>query len=248
MNAEKAYNELVNKFPFSGYLESEVYLYKTVAKIAINNLRPGASILDFGSGPCDKTALLKLMGFDCTACDDLKDNWHSEGNNRKKIINFANSLDIQFYETNDFDDLPFKKETFDMVMLTDVIEHLHESPRSLLLNLIDSLKNGGILFITVPNAGNIRKRIDLLIGKTNMPPFSEYYLYPGTWRGHIREYVYDDLKKLAQYLDLKVIDIRGENHMLQKVPKILLPIYLSVTAIFTGWRDSWSLVAQKKIV
>ena len=69
----------------------------------------------------------------------------------------------------------------------------------------------------------------------------------GTWRGHIREYVYDDLKKLAQYLDLKVIDIRGENHMLQKVPKILLPIYLSVTAIFTGWRDSWSLVAQKKI-
>ena len=84
MNAEKAYNELVNKFPFSGYLESEVYLYKTVAKIAINNLRPGASILDFGSGACDKAALLKLMGFNCTACDDLKDNWHMEGNNRKK--------------------------------------------------------------------------------------------------------------------------------------------------------------------
>ena len=84
MNVEKAYKELANKFPFRGYLETEVYLYKTIAKIAINNLRSGASILDFGSGACDKTALLKLMGFNCTACDDLKDNWHMEGNNRKK--------------------------------------------------------------------------------------------------------------------------------------------------------------------
>ncbi len=246
MNAEKAFKDLIIKFPFKGYINTNSLngIYKTVANVAIKNLKPGASILDFGSGPCDKTGLLKLMGFNCTACDDLQDEWHTEENNREKILNFANSLDIQFYQLNG-NELPFENESFDMVILNDVIEHLHNSPRSLLESLIEKLKYNGILFITVPNAGNIRKRINLLIGKTNMPPFSEYYWYQGPWRGHNREYVYDDLKKLAKFLNLKDVNIRGENHMLERIPKVIRPIYLFITTIFPGWRDSWSLIAKK---
>ena len=134
-----------------------------------------------------------------------------------------------------------------MIMLNDVIEHLHNSPRSLLESLIERLKYNGILFVTVPNAGNIRKRINLLIGKTNMPPFSEYYWCQDPWRGHIREYVYDDLKKLAKYLNLKDVKVQGENHMLERIPKVFRPIFLFITTIFPGWRDSWSLIAKKQI-
>ena len=96
MNAEKAFKDLIIKFPFNGYIKTNSLngIYKTVANVAIKNLRPGASILDFGSGPCDKTGLLKLMGFNCTACDDLQDEWHTEETNREKILNFAISLDM----------------------------------------------------------------------------------------------------------------------------------------------------------
>ena len=83
-------------------------------------------------------------------------------------------------------------------MLNDVIEHLHNSPRSILLALLEALKDEGVLLITVPNAGNIRKRLDLLRGKTNLPPFSQYYWHPDPWRGHVREYVHGDLEQLAQ--------------------------------------------------
>jgi len=246
MNAEKAFKDLIIKFPFNGYINTNSLngIYKTVANVAIKNLKPGDSILDFGSGPCDKTGLLKLMGFNCTACDDLQDEWHTEENNREKILNFANSLDIQFYQLHG-NELHFENESFDMVILNDVIEHLHNRPRSLLESLIEKLKYNGILFITVPNAGNIRKRINLLIGKTNMPPFSEYYWHQGPWRGHNREYVYDDLKKLAKFLNLKDVNIQGENHMLERIPKVIRPIYLFITSIIPGWRDSWSLIAKK---
>ena len=52
-----------------------------------------------------------------------------------------------------------QKKEFDMIMLNDIIEHLHESPKELLLSLLALLKDDGILFITVPNAGNIKKRL-----------------------------------------------------------------------------------------
>ena len=70
-----------------------------------------------------------------------------------------------------------------MVMLNHVVEHLHDFPRDLLNDLLTLVKPSGLLFITVPNAGNVRKRLDLLRGKTNLPPYEGYYWYPGRWRG-----------------------------------------------------------------
>ncbi|OBU76963.1 hypothetical protein A9P98_12140 [Cylindrospermopsis raciborskii CS-505] len=34
--------------------------------------------------------------------------------------------------------------------------------------------------------------------------------------------------------------------MLFKVPRIIRPVYLFLTALFPGWKDSWLLVARKK--
>jgi len=249
LDSEKAFDDLLEAFPFSGYIKSSLLdgVYKTVADTAINNLSPGSSILDFGCGPCDKIGVLSFLGFNCSACDDLQDDWHQKENNLQKILNFSKSLNIEFYKS-DGQSIPNINETFDMIMLNDVIEHLHNSPRSLLLSLLDKLNDNGILLITVPNAGNIRKRLALLFGKTNMPNFSEYYWSGDPWRGHVREYVYNDLKQLSEFLNLTIIILKGKNHMLEKVPGILLPLYKIITSIFTDWRDSWLLVAQKKTV
>ena len=247
MSSKEAFQNLVKSFPFPNYIESKELdgVYKTVAKITTKHLEPGSSILDFGSGPCDKIGMLSFLGFDCSACDDLQDDWHKEENNSQKILDYAKSLKIKFYHSDGKSILQMP-DKFDMIMLNDVIEHLHNSPRSLLMPLIANLKVGGILFITVPNAGNIRKRIALLFGKTNFPNFSSYYWSKDPWRGHVREYVYDDLKELSNFLDLELKILEGRHHMLQKVPKFFLPLYKLITSIFSNWRDSWLLVAQKK--
>jgi hypothetical protein len=78
-----------------------------------------------------------------------------------------------------------------------------------------------------------------------MPPYESFYWYPGKWRGHVREYVYDDLQQMANYLGLEIAELRGCHHLLSRVPTAIRPAYLLATKVFSGWRDSWSLVARK---
>jgi len=245
MRIEDCKNKVKKEFPFAGYVDNALSgVVDNIACTIKKYLNPPAKILDFGSGPCDKTAVIQCLGYECSAFDDLLDDWHRKDNNLEKIIHFTKKFGIDFkLAENGY--LPFPKEYFDMVMSHDVLEHLHDSPRDLLNDLCELLKPNGLLFITVPNLVNIRKRISVLCGKTNLPDYGTYYWYPGPWRGHVREYVKKDLILLSQYLGLEILPLRGCHHMLHRVPRKIRPIYLMLTKIFTGWRDSWLLVARK---
>ncbi len=190
MTVEEAIRRTIEEFPVDGYMTPEDTVkgaYSNIANTALRYLKPGSSILDFGCGPCEKTAVLQYLGFNCSAYDDLQDEWHKTPGNREKIISFAHNCGIDFKQANSSVTLPFNKNSFDMVMLHDVLEHLHDSPRDLLNDLLEIVKPDGLLFVTVPNAVNIKKRINVLLGKTNMHDFGSYYWYPGPWRGHNRE-------------------------------------------------------------
>lgn len=232
------------EFPFQGYIQSkETYL--DITNTVLRWLKPGAKILDFGAGPCDKTAIISLIGFKCTACDDLLDDWHTTGNNKEKILAFAQKMGITYKIIKDNNFL-FKKCEFDMVMMHDVLEHLHNSPCSLLNDLLVCVKPEGYLFVTVPNAVNLRKRISVLFGKTNLPAFESYYWYPGIWRGHIREYVRDDLVKLSNYLNMEILELHSCHHMIRKLPVLARHFFSFLTLIFPGFRDTWLIVAKKR--
>src|SRR5439155_20303965 len=142
--------------------------------------------------------------------------------------------------------LPFPKNEFDMVSLHDVLEHLHDSPRDLLNDLLETVKPDGLLFVTVPNLVTIKRRIRVLFGASNLPLFDDYDWYPGPWRGHVREYVYDDLVQLCKNLNLEILELRGCDNYLWKLPSGLRPLYSLVTKLFPGWKDTWLLVAKKK--
>jgi 2-polyprenyl-3-methyl-5-hydroxy-6-metoxy-1,4-benzoquinol methylase len=248
MTIDEAIRRTIEEFPFEGYMTPEATVkgaYSNIANTALCYLQPGSKILDFGCGPCEKTAILQFLGFHCSAYDDLQDDWHKIPGNREKILSFAIKCGIDFKQAT-AGKMPFDKNSFDMIMLHDVLEHLHDSPRDLLNDLLELAKPNGLLFVTIPNAVNIRKRIDVIFGKTNLPPFEGYYWYPGSWRGHIREYVRNDLVKLSEYLNLEVLELRGCDHMLQKLHSNIRPAYLLVTSIFRGWKDSWLLVARKR--
>ncbi len=225
-------------------MDRAVDSYATIAKKVSIHLKPGARILDFGSGPCDKTAILQALGYKCSACDDLQDHWHSIEGNRQKIMEFARSFGINFVLLTDCY-LPFEKNSFDMVMIHDVIEHLHDSPRDLLNDLLELVKPEGLLFITVPNAASLANRMLILLGKTMFPRFSTYYWYPGPWRGHVREYVKDDLIRLSGYLALSVLDMHSCNQRTKAMPAVIRPFYRVISSVFTGSRDSWLLIAKK---
>jgi SAM-dependent methyltransferase len=246
MTIEEAIGSVAVRFPFPGYVTPEAaWGHRSIATTVLRYLPPGGKILDFGCGPCDKTAVVQALGYKCSGYDDLQDDWHRIEGNREKILAFAAQCGIDFRPA-ETGPLPFPKASSDMVMLHDVLEHLHDPPREILNDLLELVVPGGLLFVTVPNAVNIRKRLRVLLGKTNLPAFDYYYWSPGPWRGHIREYVADDLITLAQYLDLEPLELSGRDHMLRRLPAPALAVYRCVTRLFGSWKDSWALVARKK--
>lgn len=246
MMLKDAVTAVEKKFPFPGYMDATRYPYINIGNTAIRYLSSGARILDVGSGPCDKTAVLAALGFRCTAYDDFKDGWHTKGGNMEKINAFCNEFGIDLVTTMS-NDLPFAPDSFDMVMMHDVLEHIHNSPRDFLNKLVTFIKPGGYFFTTVPNAVNIRKRLDVMRGKTNLARFDNYYWHLGDiWRGHVREYTKDDLYKLNSYLNLTPVELYSCHHMLRKLPLSIRPLYRAITWIFPGWRDTWSLLGRKE--
>lgn len=227
-----------------------------VAATAMAHLKPGSRVLDFGAGAGHKSAVLSCLGFDCTAVDSME---NARPGETELVLSFANEFGVDFHTiSGDVEDpLPFETGSFDMVMIHHVLEHLHDSPRDWLVRLLEFAKPGGLLFVTVPNAGNIRKRIALLIGRTNLPPFESYYWHPGRWTGHVREYVRGDLAKMSEYLALRTLELRGVDDLMSQKFRSDSPIrlnrwlrtmkfgYLFITGIFPAWKDTWLLVAEK---
>lgn len=248
LTPEEAIHCTVNQFPFQGYMtksKEEFCVYQNIAKTVLHYLNRGCTILDVGCGPCDKTAILQFLGYRCYGYDDLQDDWHKLPGSKDKIMSFAKECGIDFRLAHN-DSLPFEKNSFDMIMLNDVLEHLHNSPRNILNDLLELTKTDGLLFVTVPNIVNIRKRIDVLFGKTNLASYESYYWYPGPWRGHVREYAKKDLIKLSEYLGLDILELHGCDHMLHRLHRSMRPLYLVVTKVFDGLKDTWILVARKR--
>lgn len=238
---DKAIADTASAFPFRGYIEAAPRAHREVAATVLRWLPRGSRILDFGAGPCDRTAVLQRLGYQCAAYDDLADPWHLVEGNREKILQFAREIGIEYHVAPD----PLPSGPFDMVMVHDVLEHLHESPRSVLTQLFERTADGGYLFVTVPNAVNARKRAAVLGGRTNLPSFPSYYWSEEPWRGHVREYVRDDLRDLAGFLQVEIVELRGTHHLSHRLPTAVRIPYLLATKPFDGLRDTWLLVARK---
>ena len=183
--------------------------------------------------------MLSLTGYNITAYDDLGDDWHNYPGNRMKIIDFAHKSGIEYYTSNNNEGkFEFTKNFYNGIILNNVIEHFHDSPRKLLNELISCLKVGGVIFIDVPNAVNLRKRIDVLRGKTNYPSFHSYYWASYPWRGNNREYVKDDLIHLGKFLGLEILEISSHHYYLDQLSYFSGELFKAICKIFPGFKES----------
>lgn len=244
------FDRLVLAFPFKDYIEKSLYYEAIFLLREINKLIPnfeGKKLLDIGCGPMDKTSIFSFIGFQCYAVDDLSDPWHKRDDNADQIKKFAKSAGITFFHQKEGEYLiPFEKESFDVVCSFAVIEHLHESPRELLNTMGNYCKENGLLVVVMPNSVNLRKRLSVLIGRTNHVPVDQFFYSNGTWRGHVREYTLAETEFICRQNGFEVLSSRTFESLAQV--KLRFPfqyIYMLIGTLLPSTRSSLLVICRK---
>jgi 2-polyprenyl-3-methyl-5-hydroxy-6-metoxy-1,4-benzoquinol methylase len=91
-------------------------------------------------------------------------------------------------------------DTYDVVLLCEVIEHLTVSPLPVLQFVRGLLPPGGWLMVQTPNAVSLSKRVKMLAGRN---PY-ELLRDDATDPGHVREYTRSELEGYARAAGLEV--------------------------------------------
>jgi 2-polyprenyl-3-methyl-5-hydroxy-6-metoxy-1,4-benzoquinol methylase len=157
------------------------YLESAITALAGMELTPGAKVLDVacGNGILGKWlieyAKARLYGVDLSPV--ALERCRQIGYLKSELVDLDNEL------------LPFAADSFDLVTLSAVLEHVME-PEQILIQTFEKLKPGGYVFVLTPNISWIVNRFLFLIGRW------DHRLMGGT-KGHIS---YMNKQQLQSYL------------------------------------------------
>jgi|GEM_PF-1268639 len=125
--------------------------HEFVAAHLLKCLKPGAHLLELGSGSGALSLRLAELGFRVTAVDYVAENFRASHEN----IDFMQAdLNADLLEAN--------LETYDAVVAVEIIEHL-ENTRHFTRLLKSALKPGGFLMITTPNINSPKSAMTFLL-------------------------------------------------------------------------------------
>jgi len=187
---------------FGSFLERAVYLFRWARAQEIKRLLQPGMVLDVGCGRGITLHLLKKWGWNCIGTQLSK---NAAQYARK---NFG----LKIYE-GDLLEAKFAEESFDLVILAHVLEHVSD-PLAYLREINRVLTKKGILMLEVPNAGNF------LIG-----------VFKEKWFGwdlprHLYHFTPKTLARMLDQAGFKVV--KKNNFSLEYSPYVLLQSSLNL--------------------
>jgi len=206
MSLEKSYNQLYSKNEKYKFMSLDVDRWprnRYEAALRFLDIKKTDKVLYIGFGRGDLLNYIQDKTNFAYGIDVSKGNIEIA----KKLLNKNVKLSIQ--DVNNKTNFP--DNYFDIIVLTDVIEHLVDR-YSIIKELKRILKKDGLIFIGTPNIANIRNRVSLLFG--NYPYTSGYespsknnvLIYDG---GHIQWFTFKTIKELAELFDFKIVKTFG---------------------------------------
>jgi SAM-dependent methyltransferase len=146
--------------------------------------------------------------------------------------------------------LPMASNSVDVVIATEVLEHLI-SPLEMVSEGARILSKGGIFIVTTPNVSHIGAIMKLLLGKSNYERLdrSPMYMKTSQWRGHIRFYDKEELATLFSRFGLALTRHRyyrekGWDHAHWPILKIAATRFVDI--FFPLYREGHFAVFQKR--
>jgi len=110
------------------------------------------------------------------------------------------------------DPFPFPPETFDLVLCMEVLEHLVHSPTHMLAEAHRVLRPGGRLFISTPNAVDMRRTLAIVLNRSFGSPYSGYSIYGR----HNREFTLREVQDLCLACGFSIVQAHLDNILLRR--------------------------------
>lgn len=219
----------------------EEYLKKSVKRfyIAYKNIPDNTkSCCDIGGFWGIYPIVLKELGYDVVMTESLK--FYDEG--FKKLFAYIEEQGVKILDID-----PFMEEfedhlKFDYISVMAVLEHIPHSIAFFMNNIKRIMSDKGSLYIEVPNIAYVRKRFDLLRGKSPLPHIESIYESASPFTGHHHEYALTELKTLFNMNNLEIINVERYNYSMEVNPIKLIRYPLSNLA-FTFIPNSREVLA-----
>ena len=220
-------------------------------------------ILDVGCGVGTFALMLKELGFTVYCVD------HPDFPDRQWLLD--NNIETR-RAVLEYQSIPFEDNSFHIITCLDVIEHLHGSPQKMLSEIRRLLVDNGILILQVPNFVNLRKRIDVLFGRTNHVKLDYFFNHEYPYISHVREFTPSEMVRILELSNFKPILKRMDSFHLKSTelrnypnplnngvykykyergfkfnsPRQILKLFYGLAvALVPNWRDIITVVGRK---
>ncbi len=155
-----------------------------------------SKVLDIGCYPPHLFTALKEFGFSV---------WGISSKHELVLSDHVINVNIES------DKLPMPPNSFDLIIISEVIEHLLLNPRLYLEKIKKVLKPKGVMIITTPNAVNLKNRFRLLVGKNiyfSLEQLEESKdLQKSIYFRHNREFTKEELEKVIKKAGFKIKEL-----------------------------------------
>ena len=172
--------------------------YLLEATVSFLDKQPRGKVLDLGCGDGSYAARLKELGFEVIAADIDKKR-------------FKYHEKIEFRHCDITKEIPFSNDTFNYVLLMEVVEHLR-NPYDVLAEIKRVIKNNCGLIISTPNILNLNSRFRFLFEGAyeyfREPPLEQTHNPKEViFNLHIAPYRYHELEYLLTASGFRICDI-----------------------------------------
>lgn len=108
--------------------------------------------------------------------------------------------------------LPIEEPRFDLIVATEIVEHLLE-PTHLLREARRLALPDALLVVTTPNLATLYRRLAFLVrGQSPNVPISQGLMeYRGDWRPHVREFTASELREILARSGWRVTEVHPYN-------------------------------------
>jgi len=184
-------------FYFKASYDRYLYILRKVSRIQSK----GKQALDVGSGRGHLSVALAKLGWSVALVDV-----------EEKLSAKDTKIMCQKYQMNpkicdlSCDLIPFEDNLFDLIIFTEVIEHLPCNPVNVMKEILRVLKQGGHLILTTPNQNNLFTKCKCISGESIYAAIELFFMDDMKYAIHWREYTMDELIYLLDRVGFNIIE------------------------------------------